>query len=97
MQSNTYIDDRDSHEREQSFALIIVLLGYTHSALAVLGYVLLIASLHHSMSWLAQSAANKADLSMTAETSRQPGVTFLAALRDDFDILGSCPHAAAGL
>ena len=67
IQSNAYIDDGDSHEREQPFALIIVLLRHTHSALAVLGYVLLIASLHHGMSQLAQSTAYKAkDVSMTA-------------------------------
>ncbi len=42
-----YIDDGHPHQRQQPFALIIVLLGDMHSALAVLGYVFLIASLHH--------------------------------------------------
>ena len=45
-----YIDDGDSHQREQPFTLIIVLLCHTYGTLAVLGYVLLIPSLHQQVS-----------------------------------------------
>ncbi len=43
---NAHIDDRYPHEGEQPLALVVMLLGDSHSALAILGNVLLVSSLH---------------------------------------------------